>query len=222
MIILCSGIYRSCSTWAYNVAKIMAEILCELHQKDGVIGYGDGDALNKLFRDNQDKIGLFKTHNPSYEATMAVVHGMAKNIYTYRDPAHIVASRQKFTDETLEESIKLVKDCSQYGEVFLKDPNSLVMSFEQITGNSCLQIERMALYLGLELSGNDIREIDGLTGLKAVGKIVGKIDGTTVESFSGHAIDASTQYHQNHITGSKFEDLPKLDKTKILEAKSGI
>ena len=134
--IICSGILRSASTWAFNVCRLIASSLAKQNNLPLLdCGYKDTTALDELLKKNGSGIAVVKTHAPSKFALEFILTGAVKNICTIRDPRDCVASQQLFhDDETFEQSVYLLKNNLHYVDIFMLDELRDVVTDSQAKG----------------------------------------------------------------------------------------
>src|SRR5579871_5554944 len=88
MLVLCTGMNRSGSTWSYNVVRQL------LTRQGGTVGGGYVNEVGEaLLRGGQrfDHL-VFKTHGPDDYGRVLIKQRLCRTIYTYREPLDAVLS----------------------------------------------------------------------------------------------------------------------------------
>src|SRR5258708_6354288 len=91
MIVLLTGMFRSGSTWAFNVAKsLLSREVPVAALIAGTYANDVGAAIAEL--DEHIQHFLIKTHMPDRVGHMLIKHRMTPTICTYRDPLDCIVS----------------------------------------------------------------------------------------------------------------------------------
>ena len=97
MIIFCSGMPRSASTWSFNVCRLILQAVSREYRADFV---GENEKVDQYLQEknvlSQNLDFLLKTHIPGSFALELIESRQAKNICTYRDPRDSICSRLQF------------------------------------------------------------------------------------------------------------------------------
>lgn len=83
MFVFCVGMFRSCSTWQYEVASH----LVAKHRGGEALGFVPGDQLEKYENSATDAASwrVLKAHDPHERFTAALAERRALAVYSYRD-----------------------------------------------------------------------------------------------------------------------------------------
>ena len=200
MIVICSGMARSGSTWSFNVMK--------LAMKDSgletISGYaGEGENVDKFISGNlsPDKSILVKSHAPGPGTLSLVFQGLAKTVRTYRDPRDCVASRVSFQKIPLDQAIAQVASEKPFHDV-LKQKGAKLIRYEDMMHDRKTAISEIVDYLGLSLTQSQLDGIDDETNLQASKKKVTEIEkqADSIE-LAGRRLDRNSLLQSNHISG---------------------
>jgi hypothetical protein len=210
MIILCTGLLRSGSTWSFNVCRQ----LFRQTYKDGsvklAIGYADGVPLDELIRANQDdseRILIVKSHFPGAYAVDQIESGQLPNICTLRDPRDSFVSLNSYDEMTFDEIKDYVLKNLRYIDKYERKDKSLFIDFEDMMANSLAAVGRIADYLKLNLSEEIILEVDEQTNIDSARKTMNGLsdrDGSdSVHKVRSHLVDNLTFIHEKHVQSAK-------------------
>ena len=220
MIILCSGMMRSASTWSYNIARQV--LLCGLSGQRATVGVGyeEGERLEKAIFDASapNVYGIFKTHSMTNRVIQLINIGAVRNIFTIRDPRDAVLSRNRFVDETIETSIARIKSSILPAKHFAKSA-TLFLRYDDIVNSPAAVIDAIAKHIDVELP---VDVIDQLVDKNSRDNVELKVANMECDSFSidvptGHKVDMLTGYHENHITDGRTGGWKKSQYKKILK-----
>ena len=205
-IILCVGLPRSASTWAYNAVLM----LCRQHADSiGIFSDVYHDIFAEIIRLN--KVIVIKAHNPNNKLLELVSSFGGKIIITVRDPRDCVASLiEAFNYRTITAIEYVQNSCESIKSIDVNHQN-LLIRYEDISGR-------------LEVVGQIAREL-GLPENDATQRVVAdallpeKIRSEIIRLTNEGVLDAAnpaqswieeTHWHPNHLgdgrTG-KYQDL---------------
>ena len=206
-IVICSGVMRSGSTWSYNVSRALLGLAANKFDLTLYASYLEGAGLDDfLLTDDALFPGaaIFKSHLLGFHARQLIAAGIVKNIYTVRDPRDCVASRKTFKDESLEDSIRLVKQ--SFDTVMSLNSSSLMIKYDHIIKEPEQVIKDIAAYLLMDFTKLD--EIaESISEELSVKEMRSK-------SSSVSGIDPLMELHENHIgdtSTGKWINLPESD-----------
>lgn len=205
MIVFCSGMPRSASTWSYNVCRLL------LQQADrlGFAGYvGEEQAVDTYLR-NYEGTGdlVIKAHLPGEFALSLIQSNQAKNIYTYRDPRDSICSRLGFDQNSHFDQVLLNQLAVWHLYCWYRDNSeTLFINYDEVMQSPHLIIKQIADYLNVELTPLDYEAIDQETNLEHSRKIadsVAQLGEKQAFQAIGHAVDRTTLLHAGHISTGK-------------------
>ena len=198
MIILCTGMMRSGSTWSYNVALNIIRLSNEVIH----CGYVASDKLlDSIEKTPDDAVGIFKCHDPNDTIIQKIKNGEYKNIIMIRHPLDCIASRQSFAArEPLLKSVAWIQKNVDSVYKMMGGVPSLVIRYEEMIVSPLTHIRLIAAYLGYELSEEIVRVIHINTNIEATKAFCSTIkEGKGVIKENDHLIDLVTALHHNHI-----------------------
>lgn len=216
-MIICSGVMRSASTWAYNFLRVVISLRAEQDGQPFECAYSDD--LDELLTGpyiEQPGFAVIKTHNLGREhyARRVIDQGGLQNVCTVRDPRDCVASRQEFKKESLETSLAMVK-----------------ASFDglQFMGNRTLWVDYVSIKrdpksVGLAIlkylqykTPDDEAFVEGIVSEMTPEKMAERSAAVTAPQ-----ADDVTQLHRNHIHGGEIgrwaKDFNGHDRAKVHRA----
>jgi len=209
VIILCTGIKRSGSTWSYNVALQIAALVFDTTVH---CGYVNGDKLRDSIRAvKKGDVGVFKCHDPFGSVVTKIKAGEYHNIITIRHPLDCVASLQTFQDEPLFKSVNDMQICIHRVIGMMGGAKPLVIRYEEMLSGPRLHIQLIAAYMGYELTEDQVGAVHSKTNIEATKKACAGIvrGGCGVIEEDGHLIDVATALHSNHIGDGRVNKWPE-------------
>jgi len=224
MIVFVAGMYRSGSTWTYNVVRAIHEaksysVLPKLIPVDEKILINN--ALLSMQKENE--VYCIKTHF-ALKNPLPTRHSV-KIICNIRDVRDACLSFVRFMHADFEVGVNAMKNMMDNSDHYLstfKD-NLLVVRFEDLTNTPLTVIERTCDFLGIDLSvsekqtilakhdkSNIQNEIGKLSNIKVddKGHVIGEENNSrfnTVKNSDGtyRVYDVATAFQSNHITSNK-------------------
>jgi hypothetical protein len=195
MIVLLTGMFRSGSTWAFNVAKAVLSL--EARAIVGVYENDIGSALARLDEDIQHL--LIKTHMPNRVGHLMIKHRMARTICTYRDPLDCIVSSMEVFGSRFEETVALARGALAVLDVQAKCGGILFVAHAAITDRPDAAVGAVADYLGCAVGAADIGGIATLFSKQNVARFVDNL--THGAAAKGEALprDPDTLLHPGHI-----------------------
>jgi hypothetical protein len=106
MIVLFTGMVRSGSTWAFNIARVL--LLAKNPAQRGEYRDDIGAALAAA--DDTVAHHLIKTHAPDPVGRGLIKRGLCRTICTYRDPLDCIASHMEAFGAPFEDALAAVRD----------------------------------------------------------------------------------------------------------------
>ncbi|NES18678.1 MAG: hypothetical protein F6K41_07040 [Symploca sp. SIO3E6] len=206
MIIFCSGMPRSASTWSFNVCRLILKAT----SKSYISGYvGEGQAVDDYLQtaSSSNRYILLKTHVPGNLALQMIQSQTAKNIYTYRDPRDVLCSRLSFEQIIYDMALTGTMGNFKMLDWYQKNGDTLFVCFEQITSNPITEISRIADYLEIDLNKSTYENICQETSLENSRKISNAIKTLTSDQIfqiGSHTIERTTLLQTNHIYNAKI------------------
>jgi hypothetical protein len=209
MDVLCVGMYRSGSTWQYDVVCH----LLETHHGGHRLGFVTGEEFADLR--GQDAAGwrVLKAHDAHPAFAAALAEGQALAVYSFRDLRDVAYSLlHKFGDsfeEVIERQHRLHL-CLANDAFWTDHSRTLCQRYEEIMADPAAAIEALAGHLGLELATSEaaaLAEEYSLTAnLWRTVELANRLRGEGVDlddPANAQRWDAQTLMHWNHIRAGR-------------------
>ncbi len=152
MDVLCSGMYRACSTWQYNVASVLVE------RHGGIrLGFVDGPEYEPLAGDGDRQLRVLKTHDRHDVFATALRTNRALALYSIRDLRDVAFSIMHKFHLSFDEVIApcgLLELCLVNDVFWMSLPNVLVQRYESITENDITAVRAIAQFIGIDLDSS--------------------------------------------------------------------
>lgn len=159
MNLYCVGMYRSASTWQYNVA---ARIL-EKRGRCQKLGFLPAKGVLEAQKTRAcDEWMIVKTHDEDSDLARSLEEGRALALYSYRDLRDVALSLIHKVNDTFEAVIergRWLRLCVTNHAFWTHQPAVLVQRYETITLQPLVAIREIAAHLGMRL---DDHEVDAL------------------------------------------------------------
>lgn len=160
--VFCSGMPRSGSTCVYNIARLLLNECC----KDTTIYsdyVGEGKPVDETIKAyfNKGVIFLIKFHR-ALQSTLAfpmVETGLAKNIYSFRNPMNAASSVHDFFKIPFKKAVNSIELSLEDKAEWVKRPNSLFIDFNEINSDLLSVTREIAKHLGLAPSESTLEKI---------------------------------------------------------------
>lgn len=159
MDVLCMGMYRSGSTWQYNIISDLIGKQANSRSLGVVSGKQYAElprlAAGEGWRCLKDHYG-----HPSF--TKALAEGRALAVYSYRDLRDVAYSlvhkfNTSFTD--IIETRKLLAYCLEQDAYWRSQPRTLILRYEDAMSNPVGTIRAIAAHLGIELAPGEAEKL---------------------------------------------------------------
>jgi hypothetical protein len=151
MYVFCVGMYRSCSTWQYNVACR----LLERHRGASRLGVRSEEGFLEVERrgPGPEAWQVLKSHdgNPSFVAALA--RGQALALYSYRDLRDVTFSLMHKFVQTFEQVLApegLVPRCIRNDEFWKTQPRTLSQQYERLVQDPLAGVREIASHLDID------------------------------------------------------------------------
>jgi hypothetical protein len=160
MYVFCVGMYRSCSTWQYNVVCH----LVERHQLGRRLGFLSGDAFhaqdNRAVADSCWQV--LKSHDGHERFQEALCSGRALAVYAFRDLRDVAFSLVHKRNATFEQLIQRERWLDSYlvhDHFWTTQPRVLIQRYENLVSDPAAGIEQIAAHLGIRLDAGEATEL---------------------------------------------------------------
>jgi hypothetical protein len=149
MDVLCAGMFRSGSTWQYNIA-------CELLERVDSgqrLGFVEGWEYEQATSGEATPVRVLKTHDAHFRFADSLMAGKARAIYSFRDLRDVAYSLMHKFKVSFEEVISadgLLRKCTRNDAFWTDLPNVLTQRYENLIQNADAMVRQIARFLGLE------------------------------------------------------------------------
>ena len=158
MDVLCVGMYRSCSTWQYNICAELVERKAG-GKRLGFIAASDyapsGLPSQSIWR-------VLKTHDGHDRFAAALREGQVRAVYSRRDLRDVVFSIMHKWSISFDEVVApngLLEACIAVDGFWPSLPNVLCQSYETITADPSTAVKEIAEHLGLHIESAEADEL---------------------------------------------------------------
>jgi hypothetical protein len=152
MHVFCAGMYRSGSTWQYEIVSHLLEHF-KNGRRRGVLLVEKSDLFDPDQEGNDWQ--SWKLHHGHHRFAAALESGRALAVYSYRDLRDVAYSMMhKFTAsfEDVVEHRRLLHDCLEYDRFWRTRPRVLLQRYERFTAEPVRAIEHLAAHLEIVLN----------------------------------------------------------------------
>jgi hypothetical protein len=147
---------------------------------------------------------LLKAHAPGEQSLALLRAGIAKNIFTYRDPRDSLCSFLNFEkNKDFDYVLNTIGGNWEQGDWYQKNTDTLFICYEDMMVDAQKEIRRIAAYLDLVFPDEVYQSITEQTSLQASKKIIAEIANESESEIlhgSNSTIDKTTLLHDNHIS----------------------
>ncbi|HUA56044.1 MAG TPA: hypothetical protein VMB81_27910 [Candidatus Sulfotelmatobacter sp.] len=196
MVVLFTGMFRSGSTWAYNVARVLL-----LTRSPAVCGeYRDdvGAALDS--RDAAIEHHLIKTHHPDPVGLALIRAGACRTICTYRNVLECIVSYMEAFGAPFDQILALAVDALALLEFQAAAPDVLFIPYDQITQRPADAIAAIAQHLGVAICAVDAVAVAERFGKDNVARFTARLHDHAAETAGTPDVwDSITLFSSRHI-----------------------
>jgi len=156
MLVLCTGMYRSGSTWSYNVSR---ETLL-LRNEGGTLYCDAVDDIQGVLINKAPEYHhvLLKCHSPDELGKSLIMHDCCKVIVTFREPLEAISSAMQVFGWTFAEALNRIESSLELIKVCLN--HALCINHERIKSHPKDEIIRIATYLGYQIDNSAVERIN--------------------------------------------------------------
>lgn len=151
MHVFCAGMYRSGSTWQYDIASHLLEHF-RAGRRRGVLLVEQSDTFDA--EREGEGWQSWKLHHGHPHFATALVSGRALAVYSYRDLRDVVYSLMHKFMASFEEIVGrkgLLHACLEYDDFWRSQPGVLVQRYECVMDDPVAATEDLATHLGIPL-----------------------------------------------------------------------
>ncbi len=158
-IIFCSGMSRSASSWSYKTCQALERLRTPENKID--CGYlNETDTLADAYVSTKMNSGyntlIYFSHAINKRALRMIICGIAKNVYTYRDPRDSIASIMRNKGSKYGPAFDFVHSSLLLFDLFAADQYSLLLPFPETLKDPLGTTAKIADYLDYDLSREQI------------------------------------------------------------------
>lgn len=195
MLVLCTGMIRSGSTWSYNVARLLlGRCAPRVH---GI--YSDSPTEVMLHHGLDVDHCVIKCHDPDRAARVLIKHRLCRTIYTYREPIDCLASTADLglsfepTLERLRASLELLEFQRAAGGVHL-------VWYDDIIERPRDRVRAIADYLELEVGDEIVDAVAEMLTRDRVRYVIRSQQKSAAQlAGAGLQWDPKTLFNERHI-----------------------
>jgi hypothetical protein len=165
MYVLCVGMYRSCSTWQYQVAVQ----LLELQDRVERLGFVDPEGFASHV-DRGAGYAVLKWHDANEPMTRVLHEGRAVGLYSYRDLRDVVYSLMHKTGRSFAEVTEpggLLDTCMVNHAHWSSQPGVLTQRYEDIVADPEAAVRDIAFHLRVRATKAQISDISSRSSADA-------------------------------------------------------
>ncbi|WP_144767422.1 sulfotransferase domain-containing protein [Methylobacterium dankookense] len=190
------GVYRSASTWAYNVSSRILSSKFDLLKL-----YADHTCELTAVAPSMGEAALVKMHKPDDALRLMIYLCNPKLIITVRNPLDCVASLMRQFYMSYEESRILIKDSASAVVAISKRSNPLLLRYEDTGGRSAKTVRIIADYLDVPASEEFLSQIAFDLSPNNVKRFIEDLNETKYfdERSPTEQVHAETQWHPRHV-----------------------
>jgi hypothetical protein len=158
MDVFCAGMYRSCSTWQYNICAELVE------RKAGGerLGFIGGPMYEPFGSPSQSTWRVLKTHDGHDLFSAALRQGRARAVYARRDIRDVVFSLMHKWSLSFDEIVApngLLEACFAADRFWPSLPHVLCQSYERITADPSTAVRAIAEHLSIRIADAEADEL---------------------------------------------------------------
>ena len=202
LVVFCTGMPRSASTWSYNVSRLLAGATGRPCVGGFVGERAQVDQFLETTPITPRHVVILKTHMPGDKALALIAAGTAKNVFTYRDPRDVVCSRMTFEGKDFDTALAGVAGSLKFRDWYRANSATLFVKYEEMMTDAPRQARAIGRYLGIGVDDALIARIASQTSLDASRGVVQGLaaapEGQTVR-IGDRTVDRTTLLQTGHI-----------------------
>lgn len=198
MLVLCTGMPRSASTWSFNICR---RLVSELNPGDSVYSsYHENLAETLASLGDRYRHLVLKCHNLDETGRKLCASGEALAVYTYRDPFDAVYSSMVMFQQSFEVALESIRSALRLLEFHRRTGKGLIIDYDWICQSPIEAIRAVAAFLGLNASDELVRRLATGTSLEAVAAMAAQVsEGRGAVRTPRSIYDPETLVHRDHI-----------------------
>lgn len=200
MVVLCDGMPRSGSTWAFNVAlKLLRS--SDLNRRTFGF-YNENPAVHAAAVKPRFSNLVIKAHTVDPSSRELCRTRALQAIYTWRNPYDVVASSLRMFGFSVEHWTAVLQASLGVWSFHRATNSACIVSYDTIVNQPAAGIANIADYLGLSIEPRRmdvIAEEVSFGNLRHFSQHVDQLDPERVVRKDGYVFDRETLLHQSHI-----------------------
>jgi hypothetical protein len=208
---LCSGMTRSASRWSYQTCQELEKTRTPPEKfSKGYLGEKEDVIDSNMARilGTKDGGAVFASHAFSKRALQLIEHGIAKNVYTYRDPRDSIASSMRMDGKGYEFAFTKIHFSLSLFDQFCDDGHSLIIAYSNILSNPIGVTASIAAYLEIKLNEDGINKVHQETERLAIERRNEQRRQTAFTASDIAAIDGGLEVLHGDVASSPNIDNP--------------
>ncbi|QGM98854.1 hypothetical protein [Methylocystis parvus] len=197
-IIFCVGLYRSASTWVFNVCRA----ICERKGTPFTSLYADYPMCELLEKAVAANVCIVKSHRPDVGFNLIFAAYEPPLIVSVRDPRDCVASLMTQFRMTFENALDWVEKSAAAMAAMPLPSRSLILKYESPDWRDAGGVMQMARLLDAGISSSDAKAIAEKFSPRAVDDFLKQLEETGYfdsEAPAANQHHADTHFHPHHV-----------------------
>jgi hypothetical protein len=211
VLVLCTGMIRSGSTWSYNVARLL---LARCAPR--VIG-GYADSPVPVFLQHGLDVDhcVLKCHEPDRAARALVKHRLCRTIYTYREPIDCLSSGAAI-GMPFDAMLKRLRASLELFQFQIETGGVHVIWYDDITGRPRDRVRTIADYLELDAGDEIVDTVAEMLSHENVRQVIRnqRQSKRQVAGQGGLLWDAQTLFNEKHIRDNPADPAQTISATQ--------
>lgn len=208
--VFCLGMYRSCSTWQYEVISQLAES----HRRGVRLGFIEGIHFDEIPDPAHGRLKVLKAHDFHSIFVRELEAGTALPVYAYRDLRDVAFSFMHKAALTFDELIeqKFLEKVLANDASWRSCPNLFCQRYEDVVADPARAVSELSVCLGLDLPAVEIARLaddySWQANLRRTHEVKRKAEAAGLDlGDPAHAFehDPHTLLHWNHLREGKRE-----------------
>lgn len=212
MDLFCCGMYRSCSTWQYEIGTEVFKYLCLTNGPAEVqaFGYMTGPEYDLIRRAQRDRsvVRILKGHEGHHSYTNAMYRGRAMGLYAHRDIRDVIFSLMHKRRQSFQEIVSkgMIHQILVNDRFWRCHPQVLVQRYDDILDDPERAVNEIAEFLHIEMPAGTSAQLAQAyskdANLKRTERLQTKLAEHGLDltnTTNAEVYDQQTLLHWNHI-----------------------